>query len=594
MNRNVLYWVLPLVFPILVIGFLVATGHLTDGPQMVDDNQIYKMQIELEENGFFRALGVELCDRFMMRRLVPLYSVQKTVQSRIFAGNLVAWSVCTGLVGACAAGVLFYFFRLCRGTLLACLAFALITVVGEQSVVWWRMLHGEGIGMLMLSTALAVMVWGIRTRKLRYEIAFLFFITLATLSKESFILVIPAVLFLKIWLTAREQQLTLRVAAKRSWLSLICLPVVFISELAIIKFVFATTSFNYAGWNGFDAANFQSIVQQYAHITNALLLGGLGLLGWLLWTFRRVPERSESKPQKHRMHKMGKAPDGSWTQRAWASVLMAVLFCMLLTLPQLFLYMSTGMLNINAGHYGRYILPCMVGYAFVVAELIRLIQQASQGSRAIAIAIGLMLCVSLADKSVTAYQEAAGFANVSRTTDAWFEAIVENTDQDSPIVLAFINGMADSYSLQVALRVHYLLSRCYDRDNVYFSPIPPEPTLEKARLELVQADSRRHAKRMRPVGQMDRSRPPAAIMIINWGPCLERNQPTSFTLDQWMQKNGLEWFEPWKYRREVHPHGHITYFREPWALASGVQRGDHSRALRDASEVRFTDLVLEP
>ena len=143
----------------------------------------------------------------------------------------------------------------------------------------------------------------------------------------------------------------------------------------------------------------------------------------------------------------------------------------------------------------------LLGYAYLVAELIRLIQKTSQGSPAASLLIGLVLCGSLADKGLTAFREGVAFAKSSRTPDDWFEAVVEHTDEDSPIVLAFVNGMPNSYSLQVALRVYYILSQCYDRDNVYFCPIPPQPTIEEGRAGLVQADSRRHAEKIRSVGQ---------------------------------------------------------------------------------------------
>jgi len=507
MPHPIFHWLPLAIFPIIVFGILVGTGHLTDGPQMVDDNQIYKLQIEFAETGFFHVLGLELRDRFNMRRLVPVYSVQKVVQARLFGGNLAAWSIATGLVGVCSAGLLYWFFRMCDGTILAALAFALISVVGEQSVLWWRMLHGEGIGMLLFSAALVLMAFEVRTGKRRYEIAFAVLTTLAMLSKESFILTIPSVLLLKVWLTSRQRDIALLEAAHKSWLSICWLSAMFIAALAIVKLVFATTTFNYAGWTGFDATTFEDIVRQYVQITNFELLVLLSLIFLSVQMFQRPPANT-SKPaaqhreRKHRKRKVVRDELPPWAQRPSASLTMALVFFLLLTVPQLLLYMRTGMLNTNAGHFGRYILPCILGYAFLIAEFVRLIQQESKGHRAFTLLLTAGLCISVFDKGAVAYSEALAYANISRTTDMWFDSVVANTAEDSPIVLVFVNGMtkkAKRRSIETALRVYYILSQAYDRANVYYCPVPREPTIEESRLALENANTRHHARNMRTV-----------------------------------------------------------------------------------------------
>ena len=87
------------------------------------------------------------------------------------------------------------------------------------------------------------------------------------------------------------------------------------------------------------------------------------------------------------------------------------------------------------------------------------------------------LGVSLVDKGWTAVEEASDFAVYSSQTDSWFREVAEATDPDDPIVLAYRSNTVNAYSIQVALRVYYILNRCYDRGNVYFCLIPPEPTI---------------------------------------------------------------------------------------------------------------------
>ena len=365
------------VFPLVVFGMLIATGNLTTGPRMLDDNQIYKLQIEFSENGFFRVLADEYKARLEIKRLVPVFSTLKVIQARLFGGNMVAWTISASLIGACTAALLYYFLRLCNSSRLESAVFALITVLGEQSVLWWRRLHGEGVGMLLLSGALVLMVWHIRTGKRWYEIAFAFSMTLAVCSKESFILTIPAVLFLKLWLSYRDQEMTIFEVVKKNWLSIVWLVAVFCAALGIVRFVLGKSEFFYTGWMGFNAGPFARVLFQYAEFTNFWLLAVL----WLILaysSFITAPAaagpsnggRSRTDKKKRQKQKRQRVTEQPSQKRA-AGMTMAVLFWATLTLPQLLLYMESGMLNVNnQGHYARYILPGMVGYAFLITELL--------------------------------------------------------------------------------------------------------------------------------------------------------------------------------------------------------------------------------
>ena len=552
--------VLPLLISVLLMtGFILFTGHVSDGPQMIDDNQIYKLQMDFDELGFPQVLSNEVTDRLQMRRLFPVFSIQKIMQARVFGGNMTVWSLYTGLVGGIVAGLLYYFFRLCHGTVLASAAFALICVIGEQSVVWWRLVHGEGIGMLYFSLALVMMAQSVRSQSRVFDVLFLIFLSLASFCKESFILVSPAVLFLKLWLTVREHHVSIQQALRQNWFLIAWFAVLMVTQLAIIKFVFATTKFEYTGWMGFDFEKFQAMVRQYSGLTNVWLLAFLLVLPWVVWSFTPGSSEPESRSVRKKSNRE-KSPDPLlWTTRPWVSVAMAAVFCLLMTIPQLLLYMSSGMLNENSGHYGRYIFPAIIGYAFLVAEVIRLIQQTWPANRWITGLVVLALAVSLVDKGWTAVEEASDFAVYSSQTDSWFREVAEATDPDDPIVLAYRSNTVNAYSIQVALRVYYILNRCYDRGNVYFCLIPPEPTIEESLDKLVQDDTRRHARRMRTVDQLESD--PAVVMVLNWGPQnFGPNIPAVAELDGWLYQKERHWFNIDRYERVVHPLNHLTYF----------------------------------
>ena len=559
-------WVPLTAFPLIVFGMLIATGNLTTGPRMLDDNQIYKLQIEFSEGSFFRVLFDEYKARFEVNRLVPVFSTLKVIQARMWGGNIVVWTISTGVIGACTAALLYCFLRLCNSGKFEAAVFALISVLGEQSVVWWRRLHGEGVGMLLLSTALVLMAFQIRTRKRRFEIAFSLCMTLAVFSKESFILTVPAVLLLKVWLSCRDQNITIFEAVKKSWLSILWLSAIFLAALAIVRFVIGKTEFFYTGWVGFDADRFANIVYQYGSVTNCWLLAAL----WLILVGsafipvptvggRSIGEKSRKDKKKRQKQKQSiRQP----SQRG-ARLTMAALFWVTLTLPQLLLYMESGMLNVdNQGHYARYILPGIVGYAFLIAELIRQIRLQAHGRGFIMLMVVTCVCISLVDKAGTAYREGQHFAEITMAYDDWFESIAEHTTPELPIVLVYRNGLrGGGYSTTIALRIYYILSQRHDRGNIFYCPIPPSPTIEEARMAVTQADTRHHARKMQSVEKLPKSDDVQAIVILNLGRFTDRDEETSDVLDEYLLKRKWAWFDPSQYRRERHPFGHIQYFR---------------------------------
>ncbi len=549
-------WIALAVFPLVIFGLLISAGHLTTGPRITDDNQIYKLQIELSEAGFWQVLGDELTSRFEMSRLVPVYNLHKVTLATVFGGNLVAWSTWNGIVGVLTAGLLFWALRRLEASIFESFAFALITLLGPQSIVWWRLLHGEGIGMLFLAAALVAMALRVRSGRFAYEIAFAGAAALSALSKESFLLALPPLLLLKILLTGRLRGLGLRAAFRHSLFSVVSLATLSVAAALIIKVIFRTTHFSYSGWIGFNPVAFLRVLIQYVTLASYWLLPALVLI----YLSSRLVRRSTNATGAGGSEP---ADDGStFLFRSWV---VAGLFWATLTVPQLLLYMSSGILEI--GHeagFSRYILPCFLGYAFLIAQMLRLIRSlGDRGRLARVLAITCTMAYLLTRASV-AHEASQEFAKFSNFNDQWFETVVENTRADSAIVVAYLNGVGDGgVSTQAALRVYYLLFERYHRQNLYFLPFPPLPTLEEGRLAAKQADTRRHGKRLRPVSRLPEGQPVDAILILNWAKVYERQGPTVTreVLEKYLLGRSWPWFEPQDFTRRPHPHGHVSYLR---------------------------------
>jgi hypothetical protein len=528
------------VVPLVVFAVLVGTGNLTTGPRLVDDNQIYKLQIELEESGYLHTAAYDITTRLGMQRLVPVYCLHKVTQAAVFGGNLVLWSIWTGLLASFAGVLLFVFGRLCRFSVFEALAFSLITIVGEQSVTWWRLLHGEGIGMALLSGSLVCMALRARTGRRAFEVAFVVLLVGAVLCKESFILAAPAILLWKVWLTRALTGASVVSSVRQNLVAIVAVGAVSLAALAVILLGFSTTEWGYSGWAGWRLDWFLRILGQFLRIGDAwVLVALLALLLLARWRLRQsgAPARSVGPEE----------PAGS-------GILVTLIF-LSLTLPQLLLYMQSGMLG--GQEFARYALPAVLGVALLAALLLRRIRwELGAGSVVHRVSMVLVLAVLLFDGH-RAWRDGRAYGDASRRHDTWMDTLRACVDPERPIVLAYLN--LGPPMITVALRAYYILRERHGFEDVYFLPLPPVPTIEEgARDPFLREDSRRHSAKMRHAGRIGRKQRIGAVLVLHHG-----DAEATGSLEEFL--GFVSWFSADDFERQQHPDGHITFFRKKGA-----------------------------
>jgi hypothetical protein len=534
-----------LILLVIVFGCLILSGTLFSGPRMEDENQIYKLQMEFEEWGFATTLKEELLSRFEMRRLVPLYCIQKVGLAYLFGTNLMGWHIYTGLLGVLSGFSLFLFAGELKFDLVASALFSLLSIVGEQSVLWWRLLQGEGIGLALSSVGLYLLTRGYARKRKRLEWLGLLFFLMASLCKESFILLLPAVGLFRLLLPLHDDEnkkITDALGENRWYL--VSVGVLFLLFIGTIKYGLGTTSFVYTGWRGYDSEQFARILGQYQDIINLPLLAALPLL--VVIAFILSLNRRE------------------WTARKLARQLyLPASFFVLVTLPQLLLYMSSGFVNQGEeADYERYLIPCLLGIAFLTAVLLNLTKTAV-GPRPFYVVAVALLSLQLVLKTQDAYGKAEEYAAYVDVTGQWFEAIAKNVESNEDVVIVFINGERNrEYAIQAALRVYYIMNQGYGYEKIYFSPLPDRPTIEEARLHLMQRDTRYFAQRMRAVDEIRGKKGPGGIMVLNWGKFKRETEPVASMLEGAFIAMNRGWIDFQGYGRTVNGHGHITYVRK--------------------------------
>ena len=227
---------------------------------------------------------------------------------------------------------LFVFARLIRFSFKEALFFSLLSVLGFQLEVGFHLLDNETSGIFWLSVTLIFTVLSVKNSKNRllYELLFIASALLMSLSKESFILVIPAIAFIKIWQFRDFNACSWSQSINNNAVSLLIILLIFFSELLYIKYSIGT-NFGYAGITGL---NFPRILRAAYYLTSSRQIFGLIIfIAFILIIL--INRRNNFNPRVFLM-KILSSPS-------------FILF-ILIVLPQVLLYAKSGFAN-------RYLVP---------------------------------------------------------------------------------------------------------------------------------------------------------------------------------------------------------------------------------------------
>lgn len=398
--RNV--WI---IFALLVFGTLFLTGTVFSGIHFVDDHEMIRYSLRIREAGLFTCIGEALRQDFALR-FRPLYTVTRICLSGILGYHYAAWSVLNGLVIITA---LCFGYR-CAGKLgcrpFASLLFALIGMVGPQSVVWWKLGPQESAGTAIFLVGFwALLDWLENGGRKKERLAIVCF-TMMSLYKESYIGLLPFVILYALSDDGRGQKYSLRglwqtLKKRRFFIGwFLTLGAV---EAGIIVFAVGT---NKLGYVGLDSG---MTLYQLKEVWLASLRDPLK---W--YAFWSIPMLLLLLPSL-----------GKW--REWLAGMAQAGAIML---PQFVFYSKSGLEE-------RYILPWALGYAwfFVIAALRR--GGLAEGKKIRRILYLICLCGLLAAHSKILLQEAQYHTYRGKCFQKVWEIVMENTDAGSNILAAY-------------------------------------------------------------------------------------------------------------------------------------------------------------
>jgi hypothetical protein len=442
-TRTQEYFIVLIIFLFLVLGFLAITGTLFSGFHFTDYHEVVSINDGLKHNDFCRlAKGIISSD--LNIRFRPFYDLHRVLQTRLFGINFTLWHIYNGFLAALCAFFLYLFARNADFSFSQALFFSFLTLLGPQATIWWRLGPSETQGMFFLALSLfflAKSVYSYRYNAL-YNLAFVFSLIISSLCKESFIVLIPAILFWKIWLYSSRNKISFMDAVYKNLFSIGFLILIMLIELYIIIAFVGTNNLGYAGVE--RNIDLFRVFGKSIHsiITKAPFI--LALFGMFL-----IMESRLNNNQKFSIYNIFKVFIDNF--------LKIIILFSLVFFPQAFLYNKTGF-------WDRYWLPVFLAFSFLVVYLQREIDGSGGISYFLKKIFVILLIIMLWFKVEPTINIAKAFANEGVATSSFLKSITMNTNENSEILI--VSDPVGNFEWSVSISTY--LKLVGNRSNYYF------------------------------------------------------------------------------------------------------------------------------
>ena len=434
---------LALLFWGLILG---ATGAVTSGYKLVDDHEILRMVADLEAPGAdFTTVAKQWLAADFGIRFRPLYVVHRLSECRVFGADFTLWALYRAILAIATSVLLFAFVRRIGFSWAEAVLFAWLSLAGQQAAVWWRLGPQETLGAFLAAGAMLLVAMSACSEHKRWwhTPAALACIIAMSLCKESFVLFVPALAVLRVWLTRQSRpELSWRQAARRNAAFTASLLLVSLVEVIVIVACVGTNTIGYAGVDAmtlkkmlFTAANFLRKTDFWLILGGALFLLGANL---------RARRRLDRQCFTFLKHFIG-----------------PLVFSAAILAPQILLYAKSGISE-------RYRLPAIFGLTILTISLYRYFVRNHPRVRWLFL---LAILVYAAAQSGKACGDALRFAAEGRLTAGYIGRIKAATDEQSPILL--VGDPARNYEVTFALKTY--LELALRRRNLYVLPVLAPP-----------------------------------------------------------------------------------------------------------------------
>jgi len=436
--------------------FLFSAGTVTSGYHLMDDHFVLLINRELSQDNAFQV-AANCIEKGLTIRFRPVYCLQRVFSVQILGTNFVLLSLVSLTMAVLTCWFLYMFARQIRLGRVSAFLFVLLIFMGNQAAIWWRLGTAEPIGIFWLSIGLYFMARTIfEPGKLgpTYNVLSVLALVIASLSKESFVVILPAVVLWGLILYRQHHQLSWINTIKANLGKIALLASVCVAELAIIFLKVGTNRIGYAGVdsNSLTLHQIAFTVKQLFLASNPLLMGMIGAVFVVVLTSKIVYDHVLTPKQPF------KSLRSLLEELFYVAVLMGVYI-----IPQAVLYAKSGF-------YARYLIPGVMGFAFLTIYLLAKTEQLitlkalRSGTDAILVIVTLL---TLAADFRVARSDAMAFAAEGASLRRALDTLASNTKSNDAILI-----VADpALDFEASISIHRYLTIQASKTNTYIDPI---------------------------------------------------------------------------------------------------------------------------
>lgn len=423
-----------IVATILIGGILLGTGNVFIQWNWVDDHETYRFLNSFSTQNVSLISFIRECIRNDMRaRWRPLYWVIRATMPYLFGNHPPMFKVTIMIAGIATYVFLYWSARNLQCTACTSHLFAWLILVGRQYEAWYRVANQENWGIFFASVCLWLLTKQYKDNAFRWKTDLLIavLVVCCALMKESFVLLPPAFVWLRVGLEAARNLHSpndIIKIIKKNFLFIIALLLFFLANIYIIVTYVGVNQNGYAGLEeGYGIKDYIWALQRlcrdslYVYVLLACVILGVTLLFLgLMFLFKRIKFDVD-----------------------WILFVVLLLFGGYVVLTQMILHAKSGM-------WDRYLLPGIVGYAIIFIVCTDLVMKNAWYR----IAAGFVVAVFLVGRLKLAIVDMSYlYAQEAKAINQVYDFIISQTEPNARIVDGFDNDEAEiSFSVFMELK----------------------------------------------------------------------------------------------------------------------------------------------
>lgn len=434
LNKKWEFIIVAVLSALLVFGVVLGMTTLTCGYHLVDDHEFLRWTYQMNFEGqsvwevIQREVHIDLGFRYR-----PLYIITHILETKLFGINLIYYSILKAMEILFSCIFLYYCGKLMGANKIYSFLFAVVSLTGYQSAVWWKLGTHEAQATLLFSTGFFCLLKYLSERKKKWAVgSIILFICMCNM-KESYIVLAPFIMLYVVYYEIVQKNDQGRFSLKELWIAiknnlgyLIALGVVFIIPIIILVFFIGTD-----GYDGVGIDESVSLANYFVAFSDAFVYD----LKWytrfgILFSLILLTYWEELK-------------------KLWKEMILAIAF----VLPQFVLYGQSG---INE----RYILPTSIGYSFFFIIVIMKWKSLKAKRRAVYL-LGILLLFAANGRA--ALREADYFNYRGQSVTTMLETVqkMSEENEDVKVLSCFRPNEEGNLTINYWMLVHGM-------DNVYF------------------------------------------------------------------------------------------------------------------------------